>query len=159
MSTSRSTYLCSVFSSIQGTTWHRLQCCWKVVAMHYGSILIWWLHQRNLPPFPKKTILSEWNIWKLLSLLIDIWDKWKRGNSSQGVKRNFNMLVEGCISNIWDELNVVITVRWSRNDLVWDNPTGPNQTPFRSDCWSPLQTELKYLWRVLSCSQDDIRCI
>ena len=41
--------------------------------------------------------------------------------------------------------------------LVWDNPTGPDRTTFRSDCWSPLQTELKYLWRVLSCSQDDIR--
>ena len=68
---------------------------------------------KNFAPLPKKQILSERNIWKLLSLLIDIWDKCKRSNSSQGVKRNFNMLVEGCISNIWDELIVVITV----NDL------------------------------------------
>ena len=30
----------------------------------------------------------------------------KRGNSSYGANRNFNMLVEGCASNIWDELNV-----------------------------------------------------
>ena len=43
--------------------------------------------------------------------------------------------------------------------LVWDNrTTGPHRTAtFRSDCWNPLQTELNYLWGVLSCSQDDIR--
>ena len=42
--------------------------------------------------------------------------------------------------------------------LVWDNPTGPHRTTtFQSDCWNPLQTELNYLWGVLSCSQDDIR--
>ena len=43
--------------------------------------------------------------------------------------------------------------------LVWDNhPTPPHwTTTFRSDCWNPLQTELNYLWRVLSCSQDNIR--
>ena len=43
--------------------------------------------------------------------------------------------------------------------LVWDNRTGPDHptTTFRSDCWNPLQTELNYLWGVLSCSQDDIR--
>ena len=41
--------------------------------------------------------------------------------------------------------------------LVWDNH--PPQPPtFWSDCWNPLQTELNYLWWVLSCSQDDIRC-
>ena len=60
-----------------------------------------------MPPFSEKTIVSELNVWKLLSLLIQIWDKWKRGNSSQGVKRNFNMLLKGCVSNIWDELNVI----------------------------------------------------
>ena len=39
--------------------------------------------------------------------------------------------------------------------LVWDNlSTGPTSW---SDCWNPLQTELNYLWWVLSCSQDDIR--
>ena len=39
--------------------------------------------------------------------------------------------------------------------LVWDNNrTGPT---FWSDCWNPLQSELNYLWGVLSCSQDDIR--
>ena len=34
-----------------------------------------------------------------------------------------------------------------------------NRTPptFWSDCWNPLQSELNYLWGVLSCSQDDIR--
>ena len=43
--------------------------------------------------------------------------------------------------------------------LVWDNNrTGPDPTAtFQSDCWNPLQTELNYLWGVLSCSQDDIR--
>ena len=41
--------------------------------------------------------------------------------------------------------------------LVWDNPTGPHRTTFRSDCWNPLQSELNHLWGVLSCSQDDIR--
>ena len=38
--------------------------------------------------------------------MIYICDKLKRGNSSKGVNRNFNGLVEGCASNIWDELNV-----------------------------------------------------
>ena len=38
--------------------------------------------------------------------------------------------------------------------LVRDNPTGPT---FWSDCLNPLQTELDYLWGVLSCFQDDIR--
>ena len=33
--------------------------------------------------------------------------KLKRGNSSYGVKINFNRLVEGCVLNIWDELNVM----------------------------------------------------
>ena len=36
--------------------------------------------------------------------------------------------------------------------LVWDNPTGPDPAAFWSDCWNPLQTELNYLWWVLSCS-------
>ena len=58
-------------------------------------------------PFSEETIVSELNIWKLLSLFIQIRDKWKRGNSSQGAKRNFNMLLKGCVSNIWDELNVI----------------------------------------------------
>ena len=43
--------------------------------------------------------------------------------------------------------------------LVWDNnrtPPHPTAT-FRSDCWNPFQSELNYLWGVLSCSQDDIR--
>ena len=63
-------------------------------------------------------------------ILIDIWDKWKRGNSSQGVKRNLKELVEGGISNILDELIVVITVNDLGIGLVWDNPTGPDQTIF-----------------------------
>ena len=41
--------------------------------------------------------------------------------------------------------------------LVWDNLSLPHRTTFRSECWNPLQTELKYLWWVLSCYQDDIR--
>ena len=42
--------------------------------------------------------------------------------------------------------------------LVWDNLSNPIPTAnFRSDCWNPLQTELNYLWWVVSCSQDDIR--
>ena len=40
--------------------------------------------------------------------------------------------------------------------LVWDNHPHPTAA-FWSDCWNPLQTELNYLWWVLSCSQDDIR--
>ena len=35
--------------------------------------------------------------------------------------------------------------------LVWDNHPPPPPT-FWSDCWNPLQTELNYLWWVLSCS-------
>ena len=58
-----------------------------------------------LRPFSKETIVSEWNIWKVLSLLIYICDKLKRGNSSKGVNRNFSRLGEGCASNILDELN------------------------------------------------------
>ena len=42
--------------------------------------------------------------------------------------------------------------------LVWDNRIGPDhRTTFQSDCWNPLQSELNYLWGVLSCFQDDIR--
>ena len=43
--------------------------------------------------------------------------------------------------------------------LVWDNLSNPphRTAAFWSDCWNPLQTELNYLWLVLSCSQDDIR--
>ena len=43
--------------------------------------------------------------------------------------------------------------------LVWHNLSGPHPTPptFWSHCWNPLQTELNFLWGVLSCSQDDIR--
>ena len=37
--------------------------------------------------------------------------------------------------------------------LVWHNLSPPHPTAtFRSDCWNPLQTELNYLWWVLSCS-------
>ena len=38
--------------------------------------------------------------------------------------------------------------------LVWHNLSPPT---FWSHCWNPLQTELNFLWGVLSCSQDDIR--
>ena len=42
--------------------------------------------------------------------------------------------------------------------LVWHNLSGPDPTAtFRSDFWNPFQSELNYLWRVFSCSQDDIR--
>ena len=43
--------------------------------------------------------------------------------------------------------------------LVWDNHPTHRTTTFQSDCWNPLQTELNYLWGVLSCSQDDIRWV
>ena len=45
--------------------------------------------------------------------------------------------------------------------MVWSDINYPHPTvlepTFRSDCWNPHQTELNYLWRVLSFSQDDIR--
>ena len=42
--------------------------------------------------------------------------------------------------------------------LVWHNQSPPHPGPtFWSHCWNPLQTELNFLWGVLSCSQDDIR--
>ena len=42
--------------------------------------------------------------------------------------------------------------------LVWHNLSPPHRTAtFRFECWNPLQSELNYLWGVLSCSQDDIR--
>ena len=40
--------------------------------------------------------------------------------------------------------------------LVWDNHPDRTGPTFWSDCWNPLQTELNYLWGLLSCSQDDI---
>ena len=36
--------------------------------------------------------------------------------------------------------------------LVWDNHPHPTGPTFWSDYWNPLQTELNYLWWVLSCS-------
>ena len=66
---------------------------------------------KNFAPISQENNFIRVKYLEITLILIDIWDKWKRGNSSQGVKRNFNMLVEGCISNIWDELNVVITIR------------------------------------------------
>ena len=43
--------------------------------------------------------------------------------------------------------------------LVWHNLSPPHHptATFRFECWNPLQSELNYLWGVLSCSQDDIR--
>ena len=57
-------------------------------------------------------------------------------------------------------LHIFITVKASGDlgiGLVWHN-LYPSDPSFRSDCWNPHQTELNYLWWVLSCSQDDIRC-
>ena len=62
-------------------------------------------------------------------------------------------------TQLQEDSMLFITVRWSRNwsGLVWSEITYPHPTTtFRSDCWNPLQTELNYLWWVLSCSQDDI---
>ena len=58
-----------------------------------------------------------------------------------------------------DIFALFIAVRWSRIGLVWDNRTGPHPTgpTFWTDYWNPLQTEINYLWGVLSWSQDDIR--
>ena len=41
--------------------------------------------------------------------------------------------------------------------LVWHNLSPDRTATFRFECWNPLQSELNYLWGVLSCSQDDIR--
>ena len=60
------------------------------------------------------------------------------------------------------ELNVFVMCLLSPSGdlgvrLVWHNlspPDHPTPPTFWSECWNPLQTEINYLWGVLSCSQD-----
>ena len=66
-----------------------------------------------------------------------------------------HILCYSILTSTFYHCRVILESVWSEITI---HPTPPDRTTkFRSDCWNPLQTELNYLWWVLSCSQDDIR--
>ena len=55
----------------------------------------------------KESIVSDQHIWILHSLLINIFGDELKRQQQQRINRNSNRVVEGCVLNFWDELNVM----------------------------------------------------